>query len=101
MTKKEMRKIKCETCGDEFYYNVCDRSPSRDEGYCSDICWQKSPEYNERRTLVLNFYNMLSYEQKRPYWEIINKIFSDCNYCHEFMKWMDKEEDRSFKKVKK
>jgi predicted nucleic acid-binding Zn ribbon protein len=95
-----MRKINCKQCGSEFHYcSSCNpRLPSSSEGFCSDECWRESAAYNERRTLALNMYNMLSYECKIPFWELINKVITNCNYCEEFIKWMDKEEDRDFKK---
>lgn len=97
-----MRKIKCKQCEREFHYcSSCkNREPYLDCGFCSQQCWEESADYNERRTLVLNFYAMLPYECKEPLWRLINSVFYNYNYCNEFRKWMDKCEDRPFKKDK-
>lgn len=70
------------------YCSSCTHVSYKSRDFCSSQCWEKSPEYVQRRTLALGFYITLQPYQIRMCKELMSTVFDDEDYYNEFERWI-------------
>ena len=78
----------CKICGKGFHYCVsCMVDPCRDEGCCSDDCWDKSEELATLKKRTLDFYNALITDEQKQFFKEVCKDIEEL-YLYKMSIWI-------------